>query len=69
MHKYKLETADPYEYGQVLEGGAYLEDILFPFTSLDATEWEELADQAIHAAGYRREGPWRQDGCDLVKQC
>ena len=61
----KLQTQDPYERGRILKDGVVVDQVPFDFVSLDANEWERLADEALQEYRYRRISPWRQDGCDV----
>lgn len=40
--------------------GQPLESVLLPISE-DRTEWETLADTALHDAGWRRTSPWKEE--------
>lgn len=65
MH-YELTTQDPYTLGLVYKDGAFIEEIPFNWIE-NELEWQEEADYMLAKHGYLRDGPWRQSGCDLIK--
>lgn len=65
----RLTTQDPYETGIIhqIEDGEDLELRVELGNSEDTREWERQADANIRELGYRRVGPWTDDGTTVER--
>ena len=65
-----LTTQDPLEFGIIhqIEDGEDLELRVELGNSEDTAEWERQADAHLNELGFRRVGPWTDDGTTVEIQ-